>query len=370
MTRRQTSSARPRPQAPSPSSAAMPPEPLSFSPPYAPSWVDGLTAWVDRLPGATWVFYVSVGGAYTLFFLLAQARLGASDASHVIPRIFFALQPVYCLAVIHSLDRVAQAAAGRYFGSRPEASGVAHAFRYMLTTLPRWPTLIASVGATFVVLWFLLTGGVEQVASLGLATTPAGLALVAVHFGVMWLLLGALIYHTFHQLRTVHQIYARHPVADIYASEPYHAFTGLALRTALLITLNNYGWVVADPATLRNPFSFGLTVFLAGLALLMFVWPLWGAHRMLDSSKASALAENAAHFKEVAAELHRRLDARKVTGMDELNKSLASLEIERTALTRVATWPWQPGTFRGLVAALGLPIAIWLIQYLLQRLLG
>jgi hypothetical protein len=329
-----------------------------------------LTDWVDRLPGATWVFYVSVGVAYTLLFLLAQARMGASDAAHFISRTFLALQPVYFLAVIHSLDRVAQDAARRYFASRPEASGAAQAISYRLTTLPRWPTLIACGCALLAVFYFLFTGGAEQVGSLGLATTPAGIALVAAHFGVMWLLLGGLIYHTFHQLRTVHQIYAAHPVADVYAPEPYYAFTGLALRTAILITLNNYGWVAADPATLRDPFSLGFTVFLAGLALVMFVWPLWGAHRMLAASKAGALAENAAHFKGVVAELHRRLNARKVSGMDELNKSLASLEIERTALTRIPTWPWQPGTFRGLVATLGLPIAIWLIQYLLGRALG
>jgi hypothetical protein len=329
-----------------------------------------LTDWVDRLPGATWVFYVTVGGTYILLFLLAQARLGANDAQHFLSRVFLALQPFYFLAVIHSLDRVAQNAARRYFASRPEASGAAQAISYRLTTLPRWPTLIACGSALLAVFYFLFTGGAEQVGSLGLATTPAGIALVAAHFGVMWLLLGALIYHTFHQLRTVHQIYAAHPVADVYAPEPYYAFTGLALRTAILITLNNYGWVAADPATLRDPFSLGFTVFLAGLALVMFVWPLWGAHQMLAASKAHTLAVNAARFKAVVAELHLRLEAHRITGMDELNKSLASLEIERTALARIPTWPWQPGTLRGLVATLGLPIAVWLIQYFLGRALS
>jgi len=342
----------------------------AFVPPYPPSWIDQLTAKIDRLPGATWMFYATVGGTYTLLFLLAQARLGANDALHFLSRVFLALQPLYFLAVIHWLDRVAQDAARRYFASRPEARGAAQANSYRLTTLPRWPTLIACASALLAVLYFLFTGGAQQVGSLGLATGPAGVALVAVHFGVMWILLGALIYHTFHQLRTVHQIYAAHPVADIYAPEPYYAFTGLALQTALLITLNNYGWIVADPATLRDPFSLGLTVFLAGLALLMFVWPLWGAHQMLAASKADALAVNSARFKAVVAELHLRLEVHRITGMDELNKSLASLEIERTALARIPTWPWQPGTLRGLVATLGLPIAVWLIQYLLGRALS
>jgi hypothetical protein len=338
--------------------------------PYKPSWVDGLTNGIDRLPGPTWVFYVLVGAAYTLVFLFLEAAMGSGGSARVLPRIFLALQPVYFLTVIHSLDRVAQDAARRYFASRPEASAAAEAFRYQLTTLPRIPTWIASLGAMLGVVYFLLAGDPESLSELGLATGSAGLALTLVHFSVMWLLLGALIYHTFHQLRAVHQIYATLPVADVYATEPYYAFTGLALRTALLITLNNYGWVAASPSTLHNPFSLGLTAFLALLAVVMFVWPLWGAHQMLVSSKAGALAQNALRFKDAAADLHRRLDSRKPAGMDDLNKSLASLEIERTALMRIPTWPWHPGTFRGLVAALGLPIAVWLIQYVLQKVLG
>jgi hypothetical protein len=57
-------------------------------------------------------------------------------------------------------------------------------------------------------------------------------------------------------------------------------------------------------------------------------------------------------------------------GHGQLNKTLASLELEQAALRRIPTWPWEPGTLRGVLAALVLPIVIWLIQYVLQRLLG
>jgi hypothetical protein len=82
------------------------------------------------------------------------------------------------------------------------------------------------------------------------------------------------------------------------------------------------------------------------------------------------LAENGARLKATSFELHRRLDSGKIVGMDELNKALSSLDLERSHLSRVPTWPWQPETLRGLVAAVALPIVIWLIQYGLQRLLG
>jgi hypothetical protein len=56
--------------------------------------------------------------------------------------------------------------------------------------------------------------------------------------------------------------------------------------------------------------------------------------------------------------------------MDDMNKALASLETERNLLTRIPTWAWQPEALRGLVVALVLPLVLWLVQALLQRLLA
>ena len=67
--------------------------------------------------------------------------------------------------------------------------------------------------------------------------------------------------------------------------------------------------------------------------------------------------------------LQRRMDSLRLSGADDLNKTLSSLEIERAALQRIPTWPWEPGTIRGLAAALLLPIVIWLIQFVLERML-
>lgn len=70
------------------------------------------------------------------------------------------------------------------------------------------------------------------------------------------------------------------------------------------------------------------------------------------------------------SELNRRMDRNEPTRMDDLNKALASLEIERAALERVPTWPWERGTLRTLVAALVLPLILWLAQTFLERALG
>jgi hypothetical protein len=53
--------------------------------------------------------------------------------------------------------------------------------------------------------------------------------------------------------------------------------------------------------------------------------------------------------------------------MDRLNVAVASLELEQNAVRRAPTWPREPGALRGLIAALLLPIVIWLIQCFLSR---
>lgn len=338
-----------------------------FRPPYPPSWIDRLTAWIDRLPGPAWVIYLIFGLVYSGLFLMAEARLGAYTDGFQVAHVFYAILPVYTLAVIDHLNRVASASAARYFSSQPERDTGSQLMVFRLTVMSPRPALWISLGTAALVVTLLISGGADQIVSIGFVSSSVGIAIVAVHFAVMWLLYGGVVYHTVHQFRVIRRIYAAHPVDDIYATASSHVFSGLTARTAILITLVNYGWIVADPQSLSNPLSLAITVFLAGLALMIFIWPLWGAHQMLTAAKAQALAENAQRFRAVAVEMHRRLDTNKVSGMDELSRALTSLDQERARLAQVPTWPWNPGTLRGVIAALFTPIVIWLIQYFLGR---
>ncbi len=70
------------------------------------------------------------------------------------------------------------------------------------------------------------------------------------------------------------------------------------------------------------------------------------------------------------AELHERVDSGDLQGVEDLNSAIASLEIERQALSRIPTWPWQPETVRLLATALVLPLVLLLAQVVLQVLTG
>ena len=47
--------------------------------------------------------------------------------------------------------------------------------------------------------------------------------------------------------------------------------------------------------------------------------------------------------------------------------TVGALAEYQTALSKVSTWPWDPGTVRGFGTALLIPIAVWGLQQALLR---
>jgi hypothetical protein len=101
-----------------------------------------------------------------------------------------------------------------------------------------------------------------------------------------------------------------------------------------------------------------------------FLLPLLGMHQRLVREKAKFEAEVNEGVELAYRELQKQVRSRSFGNVDELEKSLSALLRMREVVAKLSTWPWQPETLRGLLAAVGLPVAIWLIQYGLGRLLG
>jgi hypothetical protein len=184
---------------------------------------------------------------------------------------------------------------------------------------------------------------------------------------MIWAVVAVLVYHTVHQLRVVEEIYKRHTRIDLYTLRPLYRFSYLSAQTAVGISLIVYCWYLAAPTLFSVGFSGFLTFTL--FSLLTFAWPLWGAHRLLEDEKDRMISANGERQRRAAAELHQRVDAGNTNDMDNLHKTLASLELEYTTLDRISTWPWRPETLRAVAAALLFPVIVWLTQWILQRIL-
>jgi hypothetical protein len=205
--------------------------------------------------------------------------------------------------------------------------------------------------------------------SLQIATTPVSLGLNAMMLLAVWWVAGAMTYHTLRQLSLVSRIYTEHTQVDLLNLGPLYALSRITATTAMGLVVS-YSWFLAVPGSTTLSLKVLAAATFGGLALVTFVVPLLGAHRVLAEEKGRRLNETSDRLGGLIQDLHRGVDSGNLHGMDRLSNAIAGLEVERNLLEKVPTWPWEPQTVRGLIAALLLPVAVWLVQLALGRLLG
>ena len=338
--------------------------------PYQPSWVDRLTAWVDRLPGPAPFYYLATALALIFAVAASQWASGVPFPSVRPFYIFFGALVPYTLALIHVLDDMAAAALVRY---RPillatEAEQRSMAFR--LRTLPAGPTLIATLLGLLVGLAFaFLIPLQERVRITGLVVSPTSEWVNSGLLVISWAMYGVLFYHTLHQLREISRVLDAHTRINLFETSPIYGFSGVTALTAVGIAVVSLGWLVTLPQTARSFTGLLPHVLFILAAIVAFLWPLLGVHRLLSREKDGLLGANARMIESVGEELHRRVEAGQLSGMAEISDTLASLEIERRLIESTPTWPWSPGTPRAVAAGLLLPLLIWGAQRVLESLL-
>ena len=383
MTRRKATGtgASPRVRAsPLPAGAAQDP---SLIPPYPPSWFDRLSARIDRLPISPYVVYVLFGLVSFIALTLAQWAGGEYPPGEFRGfHAFLAFLLPLNLALMHYLDHLAANALETFRPALAATPEEAHDLQYRVTTLPaRTAARIASAVVLANILLVLIDhlilrlSGEASMIELApnlfqVAATPFSLALTGALVLALWWISGTFIYHTVHQLRVISRIYSRHTRLRLLHLGPLYTFSRVTQRTAIGILVAAYAFLSSAAGFREQPALFLASGIVFGtIAAATFAWPLLGVHRLLVAEKERRLDENTRRLETGIADLHGRMDRRRLSRMDDLNKALASLDLERAMLARIPTWPWDPGTLRGLVAALLVPLIIWLIQLGAERLL-
>ncbi len=338
---------------------------------YTPSWVDQFTGRIDRLPLPNWAFYL----ALWLLLFAVETLIHWNDGSYP-PGVFYPFHLVltvtipYTLALIDYLDKCAEIALHKFQPALVVSDAEFTKLSYELTTLPARQTLTASlIGVGIAALTLILAPDEwsRPAAFLTSSFTQGFNIILAV---LMWWVVGAFAYHTLHQLRLVDRIYAKHTRINLFRQIPLYAFSDLSARTTVGLLLPLYAWYFVLPDTFARTGNVISAVVANSIAGLIFVWPLLGIHRLLADEKRRLLAESAQRQEAAIVELHERMDEDRLEGIDYLVKGMEGLEINHKAVSRISTWPWAPETPRGLVAALLLPLIVWLGQWFLQRILG
>jgi hypothetical protein len=311
------------------------------------------------------------GLALTGAAVMAALRLtGAIEPSSDYTDFVSVVQPWFAFGFMHYLDRMAGAALDATRPLLRPSRREQAALRYRLTTLPagpvRWALVIGAI------LWVGVAAGAPPIAFGPSVRTPLGLAASAVAGALNITLFPVFVVHSWHQLRRIHDVLTRHVNADLFDIRPLYSFSNVTALTACVWIVSGAAWFFfSQPTGAAIGVEIIWTAFDAVLApAVLFLYPLWGIHRLLGQRKAQALAEVSRRKQEAYARLHLVLDRGRSAAVDAVHKGLAALEMEAADLRRIPTWPWSPGTPRGVFAAILLPITVWLIQFGLQRLLG
>jgi hypothetical protein len=243
---------------------------------------------------------------------------------------------------------------------------------YRLTTLPARPALWAGLIVfvfPFVIDEVRRAGGEPTVFS-ELGVSSVSYWYLYVLYRLTWWLFGTFTYHLWHQLGQINRVYTAHTRVNLFQVGPLYAFSQVTALTAVGLVIPPYVFVALIPGALTDPIVIAYMLPVTGLALVAFVWPLLGIHRLLSDEKAHLLDENSLHIEAAIARLRQRANSGDLEDLGALNTALSTLDSERSLLNGIPTWPWQTETVRLLFTALGVPLGLWIAQYLLQRVLG
>ena len=340
--------------------------------PYAPSWVDLI---LRRLERASWPAWLTFGllamatvGVANVLFLLAGRDVEAGALRFSV----LGLVPVFALALMRHLDRVASEALDRFrplLDATPEEVEI---LRYRLTVLPRRDVIFVLALLT----WATVAGAATAPGSLEINGASIGAAVLIIAFACLTgYCYGSLTLKVVRQLVLVDRIHRQAPGVDLFNVGPLHAFSRLTSQASLgmLVLVAVLGITTARQIVLESTSQLASAVTLAFYATLgvagvaAFVLPLYGLHRRIVTEKERLQASADARLASLLGALHDDADGLDLSRADGLSKLLGSAFQEREVLAKLPTWPWQAATLRGFVSALILPVLVYVLARAAER---
>jgi hypothetical protein len=175
-------------------------------------------------------------------------------------------------------------------------------------------------------------------------------------------------------LKTIDQLYEQIAEINIFNLQDLHAFSALSARLGIFFIIAGSLSYILNIVILGGQPQVETAVFFMFLnslmAVLAFVLPLLGIHRKLAEEKKVVARENNRRLEAALRTLYERSDRSQLKEMPLIKAQIGVLMELRREIETISTWPWQPQTLRGFLAAISLPILVWLIQQYLAGVIG
>lgn len=334
--------------------------------PYPVSFIDRLMQAVKRLPLPFWLTYLLLFIAQGVFITLLAWLDGWLPVFTFSPlTLIFPLWLWGPLAIMTHINSVSQQALSSFSPFLEVDQEKLEELRARFTTLPQRPVILS--GLLWCAFYIPLTYTALLPTYVDFGIGPL-LSLVYIFQGLVSFFIGsAIYYHSFHQLRLVNSTVKLARQFNIFRLDPVYAFSRVTSQIGISWMFMVSLTLMLFPIKMANGLVFTMLIMQVILAVAAFVLPLVFVNRRLTAEKRRLLTENNLRLETALAQLHRNLDERQLAEMERLNEALAGLKTEREVLNSIPTWPWRAGTLTGFVSALILPLALFVIQFIIEK---
>ena len=127
---------------------------------------------------------------------------------------------------------------------------------------------------------------------------------------------------------------------------------------------------ILNPQQVESVFAIVFYAVFFLMALAVFVLPLTEINRRLKEEKKRLMKIVNTDLEAAFERVREDFRSDKLDNLPALQVAIDSMMREKGILEATPTWPWAPSTFRGFLAAILLPLIIWLVQQLLGRFMG
>jgi len=334
---------------------------------YPPSWVDRIIQRIDQLKIPAWLFYIICILIYiflisTVLWIDGSVPFGKIGS---IPGIF-PISLFGFLALAHYMVRIGSRSLQAF---RPlldvndaQFAGIDHE----LNTIPRkldWFIIPVSV---FMAYPFLIDNPVTWGNIIPNTILPLSVAWVIITFFNITFF--TLIIRIIRHLGMIRKLHAQATNINLLKLKPAHAFSMLTSRTATGIILIALIGFVRDPSTAVDSWNIYGYILMALVAISVFIAPIIGLRELLEKEKERKLDETSDLLQATTESLHSKVRNKDYDDIGGMETAVSALIREREHLEKISTWPWDTSTLRGFASSLLLPIFLWLVTRLLERL--
>jgi hypothetical protein len=296
-----------------------------------------------------------------------QAAALAGQPQLLASIVYYSALPFGVLALISRLDTAVAGALGMLRPSLGWSEADAARALDEMTRIPAGPTWVVTAFA------FVATG-------VGLALDPVGSGIVgdspiALVSRFLWesvitALFLVLIYHTIRQLRAMGRLHESIEAIDLFDQAPLFSVSSVSSTTAIGLV------VLLVPSVFLIPSGAGASylmltaawyLFALAVAAGSFFLPLRGVHARLATEKERLQSEVGRRMSAAIGELNAAIDAGDRERVGSSQQSLSALTSQRELIAKLPTWPWSAAALTRFLSAVLLPIGLWLVTRVLER---